>query len=220
MNSARGNSPGLPLAARARRSAAIASVFAALLASTLGPNPASAVPVAYDIDPAHSAVTFQVRHFFSMVPGQFKQVAGTVLFDAETPEASSVDITIQAVSVDTRNEKRDGHLRTSDFFEADKHPTITFKSTKVMKTETKDMFKVEGDLTMRGVTKPAVLDVELLGAGPDGMGGERAGFAARTTVNRKDYGILWNKTLDTGGTMLGDEVKIEFLVEAVKKTAP
>jgi polyisoprenoid-binding protein YceI len=178
-----------------------------------------AAPVSYDIDPNHTAATFKVRHFFSEVPGRFKEVSGEILFDAETPENSSTEILIRAGSVDTNNEKRDNHLRSADFFDVAKDSTITFKSTRISKTDQKNLYKASGDLTMHGVTKPVILEVEVLGSGPDGMGGERAGFVARTTINRKDFNILWNKALDNGGTMLGDDVKIEVSIEAVRKAA-
>jgi polyisoprenoid-binding protein YceI len=197
----------------------IRSSVLAVIAVALAVASASAAPVAYKIDPSHSEVGFKIRHFFSKVPGRFNDVAGTVSLDDKNLAASSVDVTIQTASINTNNERRDNHLRSDDFFSAEKFPTITFKSTKVIPGEDKK-FKVEGDLTMRGVTKPVTLDAELVGVGAIGMGGNvvgtRAGFDASTTVNRKDWGILWNKTLDNGGTMLDDMVTIDLNVEAVK----
>jgi polyisoprenoid-binding protein YceI len=178
---------------------------------------ASAAPLAFDFDRAHSQVGFSIRHFFSKVPGQFKEFNGTILMDPSAPEASSVEVTIQAASISTDNERRDNHLRSKDFFAADSFPTLTFKSTKVAPAG-KDKYKVTGDLTMRGVTKSVVLDVEFLGMGPVAIGGQaigtKAGFEATTSVNRHDYGINWNKTLDTGGVMLGEDVAISLHIEA------
>jgi polyisoprenoid-binding protein YceI len=180
---------------------------------------ASAAPVAYKIDRSHSEVGFKVRHFFSKTPGRFNEYDGTILWDDKNLAASSVDVTIQSASIYTANERRDNHLKSDDFFSAEKHPTITFKSTKVVPGES-GKFQIHGDLTMRGITKPVVLDAELLGAGPLMVGGNsrgtRAGFEATTTVNRKDWEIVWNQTLDQGGTMLDDKVTIELHVEAIK----
>jgi polyisoprenoid-binding protein YceI len=179
---------------------------------------AVAETVPYKIDPAHSQVGFSVKHFFSKTPGRFNDYEGIINLDQKNLANSSVDVTIQTTSIYTNQEKRDAHLRSADFFDAEKYPTLTFKSTKVVPGEG-DKFKIEGNLTMRGVTKPVVLDAEFLGAGDIGINGQtmnRAGFAATTTVNRKDYGINWNKTLDQGGMMLGDDVAITLNVEGFK----
>lgn len=197
--------------------AGMSGLLVAIVSLALTAGSALAVPTFYEVDPNHSAASFQIRHFFSMVPGQFKLVAGGIQFDEAVPANSSAELTIQAASIDTGQEKRDGHLRSGDFFEVEKYPTITFKSARIEKTEESDRYKVSGDLTIRGVTQPVVVDVQLLGFGADGMGGERAGFLGTTTINRKDFGINWNKALDNGGAMLGDDVKIEFAIEAVKK---
>ena len=195
---------------------------AAMLVALLGmASAASAAPQTYDIDPVHSQVGFTVRHFFSKVPGQFKQFSGAILADEKNPAASSVDVTIQTASIFTDNDQRDAHLRSADFFAADSFPAITFKSTKVTPAG-KDRYKVAGNLTMRGVSKPVVLDMEFLGKGEVSLGGKsmgtRAGFDATTTVNRQDYGIRWNKTLDQGGMMLGDEVAVSLHIEAALRT--
>jgi len=176
---------------------------------------AHADPASYKVDKAHSEVGFRIRHFFAKTPGRFNDVSGTVLLDEKNLAASSVDVTIQTASISTDNERRDNHLRSDDFFAAEKYPQITFKSTKIVPGEGKQ-FKILGDLTMRGVTKPVTLDAEMLGSGAVGMAGTRAGFSATTTINRKDWGITWNKTLDNGGTMLDDNVSIELGIEAVK----
>jgi polyisoprenoid-binding protein YceI len=178
---------------------------------------ASAAPLTFDIDQAHSQVGFSIRHFFSKVPGQFKDFSGTIVMDPNTPAASSVEVTIQAASISTGNDGRDKHLRSPDFFAADSFPTLTFKSTKV-DSAGKDRVKVTGDLTMHGVTKSVVLDVEFLGMGEVGVGGKswgtKAGFDATTSVNRHDFGINWNKTLDAGGVMIGENVAISLHIEA------
>jgi len=183
---------------------------------------ASAAPLTFDIDKVHSQVGFSIRHFFSKVPGQFKDFSGTIVMDPMRPAASSVDVTIQAASIFMDNERRDSHLRSPDFFAADSFPTLTFKSTKVAPAG-KDKYKVTGDLTMRGVTKSVVLDVEFLGMGQVAIGGQsmgtKAGFEATTSVNRHDFGINWNKTLDQGGLMLGEDVAISLHIEASLKQA-
>ena len=176
---------------------------------------ATAAPVAYKIDKGHSEVGFKVRHFFSKTPGRFNDFGGTIMLDEKNPAASSVDVTIQTASINTGNERRDTHLRTDDFFSVEKFPVMTFKSTKITPVEG-SKYKVDGDLTLRGVTKPVTLDAELVGMGSLGQMGSRAGFQATTSVNRKDYGVLWNKTLDNGGTMLDDIVYISLDVEAIK----
>lgn len=195
---------------------------AAVLALMSFGSAASAAPLTFDIDKVHSQVGFSIRHFFSKVPGQFKDFSGTIVMDPMRPAASSVDVTIQAASIFTDNERRDGHLRSPDFFAADSFPTLTFKSTKVAPAG-KDEYKVTGDLTMRGVTKSVVLDVEFLGMGQVAIGGQsmgtKAGFEATTSVNRHDFGINWNKTLDQGGLMLGEDVAISLHIEANLKQA-
>jgi polyisoprenoid-binding protein YceI len=178
---------------------------------------ASAAPLTFDIDQPHSQVGFSIRHFFSKVQGQFKDFSGTIVMDQAKPSASSVEVTIQAASISTDNEARDKHLRSPDFFSADSLPTLTFKSTKVVPAG-KDRVTVTGDFTMHGVTKSVVLDVEFLGMGEVGVGGQswgtKAGFDATATINRKDFGINWNKTLDHGGLMIGEDVAISLHIEA------
>jgi polyisoprenoid-binding protein YceI len=194
--------------------------FALALALMSIAGAASAAPLTFDIDKAHSQVGFSIRHFFSKVPGQFKDFTGTIVMDPTAPAASSVNVTIQAASISTDNDARDKHLRSPDFFAADSFPTLIFKSTKVATTG-KDKAQVTGDLTMRGVTRSVVLDVEFLGMGEVGVGGQnwgtKAGFEATGTLNRKDFGINWNKTLDQGGLMIGEDVAISLHVEATLK---
>ena len=196
--------------------------FAALLALAAVASTTSlamAEPTTWKIDPAHTEAGFEVRHFFSKVHGVFHEVEGTIVFDPSDPSATKIDALVKVASVDTGNQKRDAHLQTADFFEADKNPTLTFKSTKVEKAG-KDKFKISGDLTMRGVTKPVVFDAEFLGSSDVSIEGQswgsKAGFSATTVVNRKDFGINWNKTLDNGGMMVDDNVTIVLNVEAQK----
>ena len=189
---------------------ALALVVALSFASAV-----QAAPTTYAIDTNHSNVGFSVRHFFSKVPGSFTKFSGAIVYDPAKPAESTVKAEIDATSVNTRNEKRDGHLKTEDFFWVEKHPTLTFESTKVTHAG-EGKLKVAGNLTMRGVTKPVVLDVTVLGTGPTDRG-DMAGFEAVTTVNRKDFGINWNRTLDQGGVMVGDDVEIRIDVEAVHR---
>jgi polyisoprenoid-binding protein YceI len=190
-------------------------VSASFLALSLAvATAASAAPATWTIDQNHSEVGFSIRHFFSKVPGTFGKFSGAVVYDPQKPENSSVKAEIDPSSINTRNEKRDNHLRSEDFFDVAKFPTLTFVSTKVTAAG-ENKLKVDGNLTMHGVTKPVTLDVTFLGAGPSMNGEQRSGFEAITKVNRKDFGILWNKTLDQGGTMLGDDVDIKLNVEGV-----
>jgi len=178
----------------------------------------AASPVAADtfvIDPVHSDASFQVRHFVSNVRGRFTDFQGTIVGDPAKPEAATVEFTVKTASIDTAQPKRDGHLRSADFFDAEKFPEITFKSTKI-KAVGKDKYEVTGPLTMHGVTKPVTLIVTNLGT--VGTGNDaKFGFQATTTLNRKDFGIVWNKALDNGGYMLGDDVIVEINIEAGRK---
>jgi polyisoprenoid-binding protein YceI len=169
----------------------------------------------FTIDKAHSEASFRVRHLVSKVSGRFTDFAGTITADVAKPEASSVAFTIQVTSIDTANAQRDQHLRTPDFFDAAKFPTIEFKSRKVAPTS-KDHYDVTGTLTIHGVSREVSLPVAFLGLAKDPWGNERAGFELSTTLNRKDYGIVWNQVLDSGGLMLGDDVAITISIEAVK----
>lgn len=170
----------------------------------------------YDIDAAHSQVGFRIKHLVGKVPGRFTKFSGTIAFTPGKPETWKVDATIDPASINTDNEKRDGHLKAPDFFDVAKHPEMSFKSTKV--TDVKgETAKLHGDLTMHGVTKPVVLNLELGGTTKDPWGNQKAGFTATGKVNRKDFGIVWNKTLDAGGLMLGEEVEVSIDVEAQVK---
>jgi polyisoprenoid-binding protein YceI len=188
--------------------------LAVILAGLSLATPAFAAET-YTFDKAHSSVGFQVRHIFTNVSGRFTDYAGTIQVDRAKPESSSVEFTIQATSIDTAEARRDGHLRTADFFDVAKYPTITFKSTAV-KANGKDSYLVTGDFTMHGVTKQITLPVTVLGEGKDPMGNEKLGLETSITINRKDYGLNWNRTLETGGVLVGDEVKVQIAIEANK----
>lgn len=204
------------------RSHGIARVFtAALLLAPLAaaaqgtapatPAAAPAGPRTYNIDRSHSSVGFRIRHLVSNVDGRFKDFGGTVTYDPAAPEKSSVDMTVQATSIDTDTPRRDDDLRSENFFDVAKYPTLTFKSVSVQKKSPTEL-AVTGDLTLHGVTKRITIPVEVLGTIPF-RGGEKAGFAASFSVDRKDYGITWNRALDQGGALLGDEVKVSIQLE-------
>jgi len=168
------------------------------------------------IDPAHSHVGFSVRHMMiSTVKGRFGDVAGTVVLDQDLT-AASVEATIGVTSIDTREPQRDGHLRSGDFFDADQFPTITFNSRRVT-IAAPDKLTVTGDLTIKGVTREVVLEVIEEGRGKDPWGGERAGFTAHTAINRRDFGLTYNQVLETGGVLVGEEIKITLDVELIKQ---
>lgn len=189
-------------------------LFAAAALSLLAALPIQAENFA--IDASHSEVGFQVRHLVSQTRGRFNDFAGTVNLDPKNLANSSVDFTIKATSIDTNVPDRDKHLRGADFFDVEKYPEITFKS-KSIKAAGKDTYNVLGTLTMHGVSKDITLPVTYLGQAKDPWGNTRAGFEATTTLNRKDFGIVWNKALDAGGAMLGDDVKVNINLETVKK---
>jgi len=192
-------------------------LFAALLAlPMLAQKPAAAARETWVVDKAHSMTQFKIRHLMSNVTGRFRDFDATVAIDRADPARSSVEFTIQAASIDTSENTRDEHLRSPDFFEATKYPTISFKSS-VVTPKSATRFDVTGDLTMHGVTRRITLPVEFLGFGKDARGNERAGFNIETTLDRKEYNITWNRLLDEGGLLLGDEVKVMIDLELVKK---
>jgi polyisoprenoid-binding protein YceI len=168
----------------------------------------------YQIDAAHSEATFTVRHLITKVRGRFSDFAGTITFDEAAPVNSTVLFTIQAASIDTNQKDRDAHLRSADFFETDTYPTITFVSTGIAASGG-DGYAVTGRFTIRDVTREVTLPVTLLGKAKDPWGNERIAFEAEYTLNRKDYGLTWNAALETGGFLVGDEVKISLSVQAV-----
>jgi len=191
------------------------AVAAPLLAQT---TPPAAAPARerWVSDKAHSRTEFKIRHLMTNVRGSFKDFDAVMFIDRAEPARSSVEFTIQAASIDTRDASRDEHLRSPDFFEAAKYPTITFRSQTVT-PKSPTHFDVTGELTMHGVTRRVTLPVEFNGFARDARGVERAGFTIETALDRKDYNITWNRVLDEGGVLLGDEVKVEIELQMVKK---
>ena len=174
----------------------------------------------YVIDKGHSSTAFKVRHLISKTSGRFNDFSGTIMLDRAKMQNSTVEFTIKTASIDTENENRDKHLRSADFFDVEKYPEITFKSTKITPAG-KDKYNVTGNFTMHGVTKAITLPVEVTGFMKDAYGNQRAGFQTAITLNRKDYGIEWNKNLDEGGLLLGEDVEVSIELETVfKKPAP
>jgi polyisoprenoid-binding protein YceI len=175
--------------------------------------------MAWEIDNTHSQVTFSVRHMMiSTVKGHFNLISGQLHIDEQTPANSWIEAEADVASVDTRDERRDGHLRSPDFFDVENYPKLTFKSTKVEKVGDEE-YKVTGDLTVRGISKPVTFDAEYSGQIKDLYGMQRAGLTAKTTVNRKDFNLNWNAALEGGGVLVSDNVKIEIDLAAVYKPA-
>ena len=171
-------------------------------------------PGDWQLDPAHTSVEFVARHLMvSKVRGKFTGVEGNIHI-SDDPLGSWVEVTIDPASVQTGDEKRDAHLRSPEFFDVERYPEIRFRSTRIEGTP--DHFQVTGDLTVRDVTRPVTLDVEYAGVSPDPWGGQRAGFSASTEVDREDFGLTWNVTLETGGVLVGKKVRLEFEIEAVQ----
>ncbi len=198
------------------RARMVAPLLAVLVASVASPSLAAT----WEIDPAHTTIQFSVRHMMiSNVRGQFGKFSGHVEGDETKPTDAHVEATIQTASIDTGNEKRDEHLRSPDFLDAAKFPTITFTSKRIEKLGDAK-WKVIGDLTLHGVTKEVVLDLsDVTQPMKDPMGNLRAGAEVRTTINRQDFGITFNKTLDGGGVMVGNEISISIDVEVTRKRA-
>ncbi len=199
---------------RSKKQFAMAGVLIAGL--IFGSTTAFAGPL--KIDTQHSAVSFQVTHLmFMKVAGKFREFEGTFEFDDDTSTISNIDVTIQAATIDTNVEARDKDLRSHRFFDAEKFPTLTFKSsTPTQLSEGKA--QITGTLTMHGVEKEVVLDAKLLGKGKDPWGNLKYGFEATTTINRKDFGMAWNEVLEAGGVMVGDEVEVTLNIEAAPAT--
>lgn len=175
------------------------------------------------IDPAHTSVEFAVKHMmFTTVRGRFKDVKGTVEVDEGNPGRSSVNVEIDAASIDTGAPDRDAHLRSADFLDVENHPKITFRSKRVEvapggSAKEGDQFRITGDLTIRGTTMEVTLDCVYQGRGKDPWGGERAGAQATTRIDRRDWGLKWNQALETGGILVANEVRIEVEVQVVKE---
>jgi polyisoprenoid-binding protein YceI len=171
----------------------------------------------YTIDPVHSRIGFVARHaMITKVRGSFNEFTGSGYFDVDKPENSHLEVTIDASSIDTRNADRDAHLRSNDFFDMDTHPQIKFSSTAVEKVDD-DTFRVTGDLTLKGVTKPVTIDFDYGGTATDPFGNHRLGLDGKATVNRKEWGLTWNAPLETGGVMIGEKVTLEFEVSAIRE---
>jgi polyisoprenoid-binding protein YceI len=167
------------------------------------------------IDPSHSSVDFTVRHLvISKVRGSFTAFAGELDLDTQTPSNSKVRVTIEAASLATRDAQRDGHLRSADFFDVEQHPSLTFESTSASASGA--AWTIEGDLTIRGVTKRVTLQAEHAGRGKDPWGGERVAFSATTHIDRRDFGLTWNQALEAGGLLVGEQIEIALDIQAKK----
>lgn len=175
---------------------------------------------AWTLDPVHSSIGFAVKHMaISTIKGRFGRFEANIDFDPKHPERSSGEVKMAVASIDTRDEGRDGHLRSPDFLDAEKHPWIYFKSRRI-EPRAGDHYDVVGDLTIRGVPREVVLDAEYSGLAKDPWGNQRVGFAATTTISRKDFGLTWNVALETGGWVVGDAVKLDIDAELMKPVGP
>ena len=177
--------------------------------------PASGTRTAWKLDPIHTLVEFSAKHLMiTTVKGRIGEISGTIYTDEKDPKKSSVEATLLAASLDTRTDQRDQHLRSADFLNSEVYPEIKFRSTRI--EGDKESFKLTGDLTIRDVTKPVTLDVHFEGKTKDPWGGERVGFSGTGKIDRRDYGLTWNQALETGGVVVGNEIKISLEVQAVK----
>jgi polyisoprenoid-binding protein YceI len=173
----------------------------------------------WDIDVTHSAIHFHVRHMvISKVHGRFDRWSGAIQLDPQDLTRSSVEVTIDAASIDTQVADRDAHLRSADFLDVEKYPQLSFRSTRIEKVGASG-YRVTGELSLHGVTREVVLDAEFSGTARDPWGNERAGFSARTSLDRRDFGLVWNAALEAGGVLVGEKVEIGIELEAVKKVA-
>jgi polyisoprenoid-binding protein YceI len=176
----------------------------------------------WQLDPTHSGVDFAVKHMmFTTVRGKFKDLTGTIELDSDVPANSTINVEIAAASIDTGVADRDAHLRSADFLDVDKFPTLTFRSRRVEGSLAKegDAFRVIGDLTIHGTTKEVTLEGTYEGSGKDPWGGTRAGARVSTKIDRRDWGLTWNQALETGGILVANDVRIEIEVQAVKSAA-
>jgi polyisoprenoid-binding protein YceI len=188
-----------------------------LTSTTTAPATLADLAGTWTIDASHTRIGFVARHaMVTKVRGAFNEFEGTAVVDATGLSASSVSLTIKAASIDTRNEQRDGHLRSNDFLSMDENPQITFVSTAVEQTGPTE-FEVTGDLTIKGVTNSITIPFEFEGVAKDPFGNERVGFEGSVAINRKDYGVTWNATLETGGVLVSDKITLEFEVSAIKQ---
>jgi polyisoprenoid-binding protein YceI len=173
-------------------------------------------PADWQLDPVHTSVEFTARHLMvSKVRGKLTDVSGTIHIAAD-PTESRVEARIDPRSVETGDEQRDAHLRSPDFFDVDRYPEITFRSTK-LEGSSPGQFLVHGDLSVHGITRPVTLEVEYHGVTPDPWGGRRAGFSATTELNREDFGLTWNVALEAGGVLVGKKIRLDFEIEAIKQ---
>jgi polyisoprenoid-binding protein YceI len=188
------------------------------MSAALAQNQADVLKGTWVIDPVHTNLGFHARHaMVTTVRGSFQEFSGTITIDPDHPERSSAEVEIKAASVTTRAKDRDAHLVSPDFLDAERHPTLTFRSTRVEAGDDPDQFVLWGDLTIRGVTKPVRLDMTFHGTAVDPFGNLRAGFEGETTVNRKDWDLNWNAPLEAGGFLVGDKVKLHLDVSAIKQ---
>lgn len=188
------------------------------MTTATGIAPTGTLTGAYVIDPSHSRIGFVARHaMVTKVRGSFNEFDGNGYFDADDPDNTSFELTVEAASIDTRSEERDAHLKSNDFLAMDQYPQIAFRSTKVTKTGPTE-YEVTGDLTIRGVTNPVTIDFEFTGAAVDPFGNQRIGFEGGTTINRKDWGVNWNAALEAGGVLVSEKVTLEFEVSAIRSS--
>jgi len=190
------------------------SALALVLAASTSSSAFAGI-LTYEADKAHSNISFKIRHLLSRTTGQFKDYKATVMIDPEKRDQVNVVAEIEVASIDTDEEKRDAHLRGEDFFDAAKYPKMVFTGSKLTNVNAENTkAKLEGKLTIKDVSKQVVLDVEWFGTATDPWGNQTAAFSGTTKINRKDFGIVWNKSLDAGGYLIGDEVEIEINIEA------
>ena len=187
------------------------------MSTTVEPTVAAGARTTWKIDPSHTLVEFSAKHMMiTTVKVRVAEVDGTIYTDEKNPQNSSVEATLKATSLDTRTDQRDNHLRSADFLNVEKFPEIKFRSTRI--TGDKEHFKLTGNLTIRDVTKEITLDVEYEGRNKDPWGGERVGFSASGKFDRREFGLTWNQALETGGVLVGNDIKVNIEVQAVKAT--
>lgn len=185
------------------------------MTATVQTAPVAGTKTAWKLDPSHTSVEFSAKHLMiTTVKGRITDIEGIIYTDEKDPKNSSVEATLKAVSLDTRTDQRDQHLRSADFLDVEKFPEIRFRSTRIQGN--KQSFKLTGDLTIRDVTKPITLDVEFEGETKDPWGGQRLGFSANGKIDRREFGLTWNQALEAGGVVVGNDIKINLEVQAVK----
>lgn len=171
----------------------------------------------WEIDPSHTRIGFATRHaMVTKVRGAFNDVSGRVVIDAENPDSSTAVITVQLASIDTRNQQRDDHLRSADFFDVENHPEMTFTSTRIEEVD-EDAYAVTGDLTIRDITRSLIVPLRLVGVDTDPFGNVRAGFEGSRRIDRRDWGVSWNTPLDSGGLLVSERIQLEFELSLIKQ---